>query len=57
MQTQGKSKEYLDFPSGRVVKEPPTNKRTQVQSLVWEDPTCQGAAEPVHHDYWSPHTD
>ena len=22
---------------------------TQVQSLVWEDATCWGAAKPVHH--------
>ena len=24
---------------------------TGVQSLVWEDPTCWGAAEPVCHNY------
>ena len=24
---------------------------TQVQSLVQEDPTCHGAAKPVHHNY------
>ena len=23
------------------------------QSLVWEDPTCCGAAKPVHHSYWA----
>ena len=22
-----------------------------VRFLVWEDPTCLGAAKPVHHDY------
>ena len=26
---------------------------TWVQALVWEDPTCQGAAKPVHHKYWA----
>ena len=25
---------------------------TQVQTLVWEDPTCPGATKPVHHNYW-----
>ena len=24
---------------------------TQVRSLVWEDPTCPGATEPVCHNY------
>ena len=24
---------------------------TRVRALVWEDPTCRGAAEPVHHSY------
>ena len=28
-------------------------QRTQVQSLVWEDSTCQGATKPVQHNYWS----
>ena len=26
-------------------------KGTQVQSLVWEDPTCHGATKPMHHNY------
>ena len=26
---------------------------TRVRSLVWEDPTCLGAAKPVHHNYWA----
>ena len=26
-------------------------KGTRVQALVWEDPTCRGAAKPVRHDY------
>ena len=25
---------------------------TRIQSLVWEDPTCCGAAKPVRHNYW-----
>ena len=24
---------------------------TQVQSLIWEDPTCRTATGPVHHTY------
>ena len=24
---------------------------TQVQALVWEDPTCRGATKPMHHNY------
>ena len=27
---------------------------TWIQSLVWEDPTCHRATQPVHHSYWSP---
>ena len=26
---------------------------TQVQSLIWEDSTCWGTAEPMHHNYWA----
>ena len=26
---------------------------TQIQSLVWEDSTCQGATKPVHHQCWA----
>ena len=26
---------------------------TQVQALLREDPTCCGATEPVHHNYWA----
>ena len=25
---------------------------TQVQPLVWEDPTCQGATKSMHRNYW-----
>ena len=24
---------------------------TRVRALVWEDPTCRGAASPVSHNY------
>ena len=24
---------------------------TRVRALAWEDPTCRGAAKPVHHNY------
>ena len=26
---------------------------TRVESLVWEDPTCRGATEPMRHSYWA----
>ena len=26
---------------------------TRVRALVWEDPTCHGATEPVRHNYWA----
>ena len=26
---------------------------TRVRALVREDPTCCGAAKPVHHNYWA----
>ena len=26
---------------------------TRVRALVWEDPTCRGAAGPVSHKYWA----
>ena len=26
---------------------------TRVRALVWEDPTCRGAAKPVSHNYWA----
>ena len=28
-------------------------RRYRVQSLVWEDPTCCGAAKPTLHNYWA----
>ena len=39
------------FPGGPVVKNPPANAGDTVQSLAWEDPTCQGATKPVCHNY------
>ena len=26
---------------------------TQVQALVWEDPTCHRATKPMRHNYWA----
>ena len=26
---------------------------TRVRALVWEDPTCRGATNPVSHNYWA----
>ena len=26
---------------------------TRVRALVWEDPTCHGAAKPGSHNYWA----
>ena len=26
---------------------------TRVRALVWEDPTCRGAAGPMSHNYWA----
>ena len=39
-----------DFPGGPVVKTPPANAGDAGQSLVWEDPTCQGTAKPLRHN-------
>ena len=40
-----------DFPGGTVVRTHLPMQGTGVQSLVWEDPTCRGATEPVSHNY------
>ena len=40
-----------DLPGGPVVKNPPVSVGTQVQSMVWEDPTCHGATRPSCHSY------
>ena len=39
------------FPGGAVVDNPPANAGDWVCALVREDPTCHGAAKPVHHNY------
>ena len=39
------------FPGGAVVMNLPSMQGTQVQALVWEDPTCRGATKPVRHNY------
>ena len=40
------------FPGGSVVKNLPANAGdARVRALVWEDPTCCGAAGPVSHNY------
>ena len=40
------------FPGGSVVKNLFVSmQETWVQSLIWEDPTCQGATKPVCHKY------
>ena len=26
---------------------------TQIQALVWDDPTCHGATKPMSHNYWA----
>ena len=44
-----------DFPAGPVVKNLPASAGTQVQSLVWEEPTCLQAPRPRSHNYWSPY--
>ena len=43
----------LGFSGGTVVKNLPAMQGTRVQALVQEDPTCCGAAKPVHHNYWA----
>ena len=46
-------KETGSFSGGPVVKNLPTMQGTLVQSLVWEEPTCCGAIEPMHHNSWA----
>ena len=41
------------FPGGLVVKNCLTMQKTQVQSLVQEDPICRRATKPVYHNYWA----
>ena len=40
-----------DFPGGPLVKNPPANAGTLVQSLDWENSTCCGAAKPEGRNY------
>ena len=40
-----------DFLGGPVAENLLAIQETQVQSLVWEDPTCCGATKPVCHNY------
>ena len=39
------------FLGGSVVRNLPANAGDTVRVLVWEDPTCGGATEPVHHNH------
>ena len=43
----------LDFPGGPMVENLLAIRETQVQSLLWEDPTCRGAAKPGCQDCWA----
>ena len=40
----------LDFPGGPMVENLLAIRETQVQALLWEDPTCRGAAKPGCQD-------
>ena len=40
-----------DFPGGPVVKNLPCYARDIGLTLVWLDPTCQGATKIVYHNY------
>ena len=39
------------FPAGSVVKNLLTSAGNIGQSLIQVDPTCHGAAKPMHHKY------
>ena len=43
----------LGFPGGPVVKNCLAAQGTLVQSLVWEDPGCHRATQPMGHKYWA----
>ena len=45
-------KEKGGFSSGLLVKNLPAVQETQVQSLVWEDPTCHVATKSVQPNHW-----
>lgn len=36
---------------GSVVKNVVPKQETWVQPLIWKDPTCHRATQPVHHNY------
>ena len=39
----------MGFPSGSVVKNPPTMQETWVRSLDWEDPPGEGNVSPLQY--------
>ena len=43
-------KTVQDLPGSAVAKNPPANAGNTDSSL-WEDPTCQRATNPLHHNY------
>ena len=47
------SSKYYNFPSGSGVKNLPANAGDMGLIPIQEDPTCQGAAKPMHHNYWA----
>ena len=38
------------FPGGSVAKNPPANAGDTSSILIWEDPTCHRAMEPMCHN-------
>ena len=46
-----KNRKFQGLPWWLSGKESTCQCRTLVQSLIWEDPTCWGAAKLVHHNY------
>ena len=40
-----------DFTGGPGVKNSPNSEGDKIQSLVWEDPTCHGAAKSMNCNY------
>ena len=45
-----------DFPGIQWLRIHLPMQGTWVQSLVQENPTCDGATKPMHGNYWSPST-
>ena len=55
--SHGISSYYLEwcargFPDGSVINNPPASVGDGVQSLIQEDPICQGAMKSRHHNFW-----